>query len=142
MVRNSLRYVGWKQRKEVAADLRAIYSADTQDAAEVALTAFCDKWDEQFPSIGKSWLTHWEHIIPFFNYPKDIRKVIYTTNAIESLNASLRKVIKNKRIFPSDDAALKQLYLALKNISKKWTMPVQNWKEAMNRFAISHEGRL
>lgn len=142
MVRNSLRYVGWKERKAVAADLRSIYTTDTLDAAELALTSFCEKWDKPFPAIGKSWLTHWERIIPIFNYSKAIRKVIYTTNAIESLNGSLRKVIKNKRVFPSDDAALKLLYLALDNISKKWTMPLHNWKDAMNQFSIMYEGRL
>ena len=142
MLRNSLRYVGWKRRKEVAADLKGIYGAATIDEAELALTTFSEKWDAEYPSISKSWLTHWENLTPFFAYPHEIRKVIYTTNAIESLNGSLRKVIKNKRVFPSDDAALKQLYLALKNISKKWTMPIQNWKEAMNRFSIMFEERL
>jgi len=142
MVRNSLRYVGWKKKKEVATDLKTIYAAKTLGEAELALTAFSDKWDKEFPSISKSWLTHWENIIPFFEYPDDIRKVIYTTNAIESLNMSIRKVIKNKRIFPSDDAALKQLYLALKNISKKWTMPIRDWGAAMNRFMIMFEDRL
>lgn len=142
MVRNSLRYVGWKDRKAVAADLRAIYTADTIEGAELALTSFCEKWDKSFPAIGKSWLTHWDRITPIFSYSKDIRKVIYTTNAIESLNGSLRKVIKNKRVFPSDDAALKLLYLALENISKKWTMSLHNWKDAMNQFSIMYEDRL
>jgi len=142
MVRNSLRFVGWKERKAVAADLRAIYTADTLDGAELALTSFCEKWDKSFPAIGKSWLTHWDRITPIFSYSKEIRKVIYTTNAIESLNSSLRKVIKNKRVFPSDDAALKLLYLALQNISKKWTMSLHNWKEAMNQFSIMYEDRL
>lgn len=142
MVRNSLRYVGWKKKKEVAADLKSIYSASTVEEAELALSAFSEKWDREFPSISRSWLTHWEHLIPFFNYPDEIRKVIYTTNAIESLNMSIRKVIKNKRVFPSDDAALKQLYLALKNISKKWTMPIRDWGAAMNRFVIMFEDRL
>ena len=142
MVRNSLRYVGWKERKAVAADLRSIYTADTIDGAELALTSFCEKWDKSFPAIGKSWLTHWDRITPIFSYSKEIRKVIYTTNAIESLNGSLRKVIKNKRVFPSDDAALKLLYLALENISKKWTMSIHNWKDAMNQFSIMHEDRL
>ena len=142
MVRNSLRYVGWKERKAVAADLRFIYTADTLDAAELALTSFCEKWDKSFPAIGKSWLAHWDHITPIFSYSKEIRKVIYTTNAIESLNGSLRKVIKNKRVFPSDDAALKLLYLALENISKKWTMSLHNWKDAMNQFSIMYEDRL
>ena len=141
MVRNSLRYVSWKKKKEVAADLKTIYAAKTLEEAEMALTVFSEKWDAEFPSISKSWLTHWENIIPFFEYPDEIRKVIYTTNAIESLNMSLRKVIKNKRIFPSDDSALKQLYLALKNISKKWTMPIRDWGAAMNRFSIMFEER-
>jgi len=142
MVRNSLRYVSWKKRKIVAADLRAIYSARTVEEAELALTEFAKKWDKEFPSISKIWLNHWEYITPLFDYPDDIRKVIYTTNAIESLNMSMRKVIKNKRIFPSDDAALKQLYLALKNISKKWTMPIRDWNAAMNRFMIMFEDRM
>lgn len=141
MVRNSLRYVGWKQRKEVAADLRLIYSAKTVEEAELSLTEFAEKWDDKFPAISKSWLNNWDNIIPFFNYPADIRKVIYTTNAIESLNMSIRKVIKNKRVFPSDEAALKQLYLGLKNISKKWTMPIRDWGSAMSRFAIMFEER-
>lgn len=142
MVRNSLRYVSWKNWKEVASDLKTIYKANTLDEAELALTSFSEKWDSQYPSISKSWLTHWENIIPLFDYPADIRKVIYTTNAIESINMSLRKVIKNKRVFPSDEAALKLLYLALNNISKKWTMPIQSWKAALNRFSIMFEERL
>lgn len=142
MVRNSLRYVGWKERKAVAADLRKIYTADTLEAAELAITAFSEKWDKSFPAISKSWLAHWDRITPIFSYSKEIRKVIYTTNAIESLNSSLRKVIKNKRVFPSDDAALKLLYLALENISKKWTMSLHNWKDAMNQFLIMYEDRL
>lgn len=142
MVRNSLRYVGWKKRKEVAADLRTIYTAKTLEEAELALSSFSDKWDSEFPSISRSWLNHWESITPFFDYPEDIRKVIYTTNAIESLNMSIRKVIKNKRVFPSDEAALKLLYLALKNISKKWTMPIRNWGAAMNQFTIMFEDRI
>lgn len=142
MIRNSLRYVGWKSRKIVAADLKAIYGAKTLEEAELALTAFSERWDEQYPSISKSWLNHWENLTCYFAYPAEICRVVYTTNAIESVNMSLRKVIKNKRVFPSDDVALKQLYLALANISKKWTMPVQNWKEAMNRFMIMHEDRI
>lgn len=142
MVRNSLRYVSWKKRKEVAGDLKLIYTAKTVEEAEIALTNFSEKWDKEFPSISKSWLNHWENITPFFEYPAEIRKVIYTTNAIESLNMSIRKVIKNKRVFPSDEAALKQLYLALKNISKKWTMPIRDWGAAMNQFIIRFEDRL
>lgn len=142
MIRSSLRYVSWKKRKEVAADLKAIYGAKTVEEAELALTTFSEKWDKEFPSISKSWFSHWEHITPFFDFPADVRKVIYTTNAIESMNMSIRKVIKNKRIFPSDEAALKQLYLALRNISKKWTMPIRDWGAAMNRFSILFEGRV
>ncbi len=142
MIRNSLRYVGWKSRKEIAADLKKIYGAKTVEAAELALKDFAKKWDAQFPTISKSWLSHWENIIPFFGYPAEIRKVIYTTNAIESVNMSLRKVIKHKRIFPSDEAALKQLYLALRNISKKWTMPIRDWGAAMNRFMIMFDDRM
>ena len=141
-IRNSLRFVSWKNKKTVAQDLRLIYSAKTIDEAELALTSFSEKWDDQYPAISKSWLDKWEKLTPFFAYPQEIRKVIYTTNAIESLNMSLRKVIKHKRVFPNDDAALKQLYLALKNISKKWTMPIQNWKDAMNCFMIIFEERL
>ena len=142
MVRNSLRFVGWKNRKAVATDLRGIYSAKTLIEAEFALSSFGKKWDEQYPTISKSWLEKWDKITPFFAYPDDIRKVIYTTNAIESVNMSLRKVIKHKRIFPSDDAALKQLYLALRNITKKWTMPIRDWKSAMNCLMIMFKERL
>lgn len=141
MVRSSLRYVSWKKRKEVAGDLRAIYNAKTVEEAELALMTFGEKWDKEFPSISKSWSKHWQNISPFFDFPSDIRKVIYTTNAIESLNMSIRKVIKNKRIFPSDESAFKQLYLALKNISKKWTMPIRDWRVAMNQFVIMFEDR-
>lgn len=142
MIRNSLRFVGWKNKKLVAADLKEIYAAPTLEAAAAALKQFSEKWDAQYPSISKSWTEHWDHITPFFAYPKEIRKVIYTTNAIESINMSIRKVIKNKRIFPSDDAVMKQLYLALKNISKKWTRPIHNWGEAMSLFMIIFGDRL
>jgi len=142
LIRQSLRYVGWKERKAVAADLKLIYGSATLDEAEMALTAFAEKWDAQFPTISQIWLRHWENVTPFFGYPPEIRKVIYTTNAIESLNMTLRKVMKNKRVFPSDDAAFKQIYLALQNISKKWTMPIRDWKPALARFMIEFEGRV
>ena len=138
-IRQSLKYVSWKERKQVAADLKKIYGAATLDEAELALVAFAEKWDTKYPSISQSWQRDWENIITFFNYPGDIRKAIYTTNAIESLNMSLRKVIKNKRVFPSDDAVFKLIYLSIKNISKKWTMPIKNWKPAMNRFMIEFD---
>lgn len=142
VIRNSLRYVGYKERKEVAADLKTIYEASTIEEAELALDVFAKKWDKKFPAISRLWIEKWNNIIPFFNYPEDIRRVIYTTNAIESLNMTLRKVLKNKRFFPSDEAAFKQLYLGIKNISKKWTMPIRNWGAAMSRFAIEFGDRL
>jgi len=142
MVRNSLRFVSWKQRKEVAADLKAIYQAATVDQAEMHLTAFAKKWDTSHPTIAKSWRSNWERIIPMFSYPPEIRKAIYTTNAIESLNMSLRKVTKNRGSFPNDEAMTKLLYLAMKNISKKWTLPIRDWKSAMNQFTILFEGRM
>ena len=142
MVRNSLRYVSWKNRKEVAGDLKTIYRANTENEAKLALTEFGKKWDDQYPSISKSWINKWENLSVFFEYPQDIRKVIYTTNPLESVNMSARKVIKNKRVFPSDDAAYKLLYLALNNIAKKWTMPIHDWKAALSRFAIMFEGRM
>src|SRR5215471_1127756 len=142
LVRHSLNYVGWKERKRVAAELRLIYGAATADQAEQQLNEFAAHWDEKFPLISKSWRTNWPRVIPFFAHPPEIRKVIYTTNAIESLNMSLRKVTKTRGSFPSDEAAAKLLYLALRNISKKWTNAVTNWAAALNRFAIIYEDRL
>jgi len=142
MVRNSLRFVSWKQRKEVAADLRLIYQSATAEQAEMELTSFEAKWDKTHPTISQSWRRNWPQVIPFFAYPPDIRKVIYTTNAIESLNMSLRKVTKNRGSFPNDEAMLKLLYLALNNIAKKWTLPIRDWKAAMNRFTILFEDRM
>jgi len=142
LVRHSLNYVGWKQRKEVASDLQTIYRAATREEAELHLAAFAGKWDSQFPTIARSWRSNWERVVPFFAYPADIRRVIYTTNAIESVNMSLRKIIKNRGSFPSDEAALKLLYLALQNIARKWTMPIKEWKAALNRFAILFEDRM
>lgn len=142
MVRHSLNYVSWKQRKEVAADLKDIYQAPTVEMAEANLEKFAAKWDASHPSISKSWRNNWERIIPFFSYPSEIRKAIYTTNAIESLNMSLRKVTKNRGHFPNDDAMFKLLYLALRNIAKKWTMPIKDWKSALNQFSIIFEDRM
>ncbi len=123
MVRYSLNYVGWKLRKEVAADLRAIYTAHSADEAQTRLNEFDEKWGADYPAIVKSWRSNWARIIPFFDYPPEIRRVIYTTNAIESVNMSLRKVTKNRGSFPNDDSLLKLFYLAINNISKKWTIP-------------------
>ena len=142
MVRNSLNYVGWKKRKEVAADLKRIYAATTSDEAEQRLCEFEDKWDQEFPPIAQSWRNNWSRIIPFFDYPPEIRRIIYTTNAIESVNMSLRKVTKSRGSFPHDDAVTKLFYLALRNISKKWTQPLPDWKPALNRFTIQFEGRM
>ncbi len=142
MVRHSLKYVSWKKRKEVAADLKAIYTAPTTAQASANLEEFSRKWDSEYPSISVSWRTNWERITPLFGYPPEIRKVIYTTNAIESLNMSLRKVTKNRGSFPNDESAFKLLYLALRNIAKKWTMPLWDWKSALNQFAILFEGRM
>jgi putative transposase len=141
MVRNSLSYVSYQDRKAVAADLRKVYGAVTESEAEQELVDFGEKWDKKYPTISKSWLNHWERIIPFFAFPADIRKAIYTTNAIESMNMTLRKVLRNHRTFPTDESAMKVIYLAIHNISKKWTMPIRNWNGALNRFAIEFEGR-
>lgn len=136
LVRNSLNQVSWKQRKHVAAGLRAIYTASTADEAARALDAFAAIWDAQYPQIAKSWRLHWQRIIPFFAYAPEIRKVIYTTNVIESVNYSLRKLIKTRGAFPTDEAAMKLLYLGLRNICQRWTMPIQNWKQAMSQLMI------
>ncbi|MHB1735464.1 MAG: IS256 family transposase [Acidithiobacillus sp.] len=142
MVRYSLNYVSWKLRKAVAADLRVIYSAATVAEAEAQFAAFAEKWGEAYPPIVQSWRRNWARLIPFFDYPPEIRKVIYTTNAIESVNMSLRKITKNRGAFPSDDALLKLFYLALQNISQKWTMPIRDWKAALNRFIIQFDDRM
>ena len=142
MVRHSLNFVPWKERKQVAADLKAIYKAETVEMAEARLTDFEEKWDAKYPPISRSWRRNWEQIIPFYSYPLEIRKVIYTTNAIESLNMTLRKIIKNRGHFPNDEAATKLLYLALKNVAKKWKKPIREWTKALNQFAIIFENRL
>mgnify|MGYP001070057245 FL=1 len=142
MVRNSLRYVSWKERKAVAAGLKSIYQSVTVEEAELELDRFAQTWDDRFPSISKSWRNNWAHLIPLFNYPQDIRKAIYTTNAIESLNSVIRKNTKNRKIFPSDQSALKVIYLAIEAASQKWTMPIHHWKNAMNRFMIEFPDRV
>lgn len=142
MVRNSLSYVGWKERKAVAADLKAIYRAATVAQSEQALEAFAQKWDKKYPSISKSWRAHWPELITFLKYPEEIRKAIYTTNAIESVNRSLRKITKNRGVFPNEESLLKLYYLALERAAKKWTMPIHNWSQALNRFAIEFGDRM
>lgn len=142
LVRHSLNFVGWKERKEVARGLKAIYASATEAEAEIRLAEFAARWDEKFPMISRSWRANWPRVIPFFAHPPEIRRVIYTTNAIESLNMSLRKVTKTRSSFPNDEAVLKLLYLALRNIAKRWTMPIHDWKAALNRFAIIYEDRM
>jgi putative transposase len=137
-----LNFVGWKDRKQVAEDLRRIYSAATIEQAELALCQFEEKWSDRFAPIGDSWRKNWTRLTTFFDYPQDIRKVIYTTNAIESVNMSLRKITKNRGSFPTDEAVLKLFYLALNNISQKWTMPIRDWKAALNRFTIQFGDRM
>ena len=141
-VRASLRYVSYKDRRAVAADLKKIYRAPTLDEAEQQLACFAQTWDQRYPVIHRAWTKNWDQLTPFFAYPPDIRKAIYTTNAIESLNSSLRKIIKTRRSFPSDEAAVKLMYLALQNIAKKWTMPIPHWAQALNQLAILFEGRV
>jgi putative transposase len=142
MVRHSLNYVSWKRRKEVAADLRHIYQAATVQEAEQRLGEFEVRWDEEYLPIGQSWRRNWSRLIPFFDYPPEIRKVIYTTNAIESVNMSLRKLTKNRGSFPSDEALLKLFFLALRNISQKWSLPIRDWKAALTRFTIEFGDRI
>lgn len=136
MVRNSLKFVSYKDRKKMAADLKTIYKAVTVEQAETALAEFAQTWDKRYPMVSQSWQSNWPKIIPFFAYSEEIRKAIYTTNAIESLNSSLRKVTKNRNSFPNDESATKLLYMALENIMKKWTMPIRNWPLAVHQFAI------
>ena len=140
MVRASLNYVNWKERKRVAHDLKSIYRAATAEEAERQLAEFAAQWDQRYPSISALWRRNWPGVIPFFQFPPEIRKIVYTTNAIESLNMSLRKAIKTRGAFPSEEAALKVMYLALRNLARKWNL-VQGWKEALNRFALVWEAR-
>ena len=136
LMRNCLKYVPWKDKKQVAADLKPIYQAATIEEAERALDAFSQEWDDLYPAISQIWLRHWEHVIPIFDYPMAIRRVIYTTNAIESLNRSFRKIIKTKAVFPDEESVFKLLYLSMKNIIKKWNRPIRDWTAAASHFAI------
>ncbi|EAS9107058.1 IS256 family transposase [Salmonella enterica] len=142
MVRNSLKYVSWKDYKAVTSGLKAVYQAPTEEAALMALDAFAGKWDDKYPQISKSWHAHWENLNTFFGYLPDIRKAIYTTNAIESLNSVIRAAIKKRKVFPTDDSVRKVVYLAIKDASKKWSMPIQNWRLAMSCFIIEFGDRL
>ena len=142
MVRNSCKFVPFKDRKAIAADLRKIYSAPSEEMAVDELEAFSKRWDSRYPMISRSWKSKWAELTPFFKFPETIRKVIYTTNAIESLNFSVRKVTKNRQSFPTADAAMKLVFMALQNISTKWTMPIRDWGAALNQFAILYGDRV
>jgi putative transposase len=142
MVRSSLRYVGWKERKAVAQDLRSIYTAATAEDGFRMLEAFAAKWDGRFPKISQAWREKWVHLSPFFGYPPEIRRVIYTTNAVESINASLRKVTRKRGAFPNAESVRKVLYLAIRSVSRRWTKPIKNWYSALNHLTIVFEGRI
>ncbi len=133
-IRNSARYVVWKDKKEYANDMRYIYEAPTRKAAEAALNDFALKWDAKYSYAVKSWQNNWEDLTVFFDFPVEIRKIIYTTNLIENLNGKIRKYTKNKLSFPTDEAVIKSVYLALRETSKKWTQPIKNWGLILNQF--------
>ena len=142
LIRNSLDYASWKDRKPLAAALRPIYTASSAEAAVAALDAFeAGEWGRKFPTVVSAWRRAWDRVIPFFAFPPAVRRVIYTTNAIESVNARVRKIIKTRGHFPNDEAAIKLIWLALRNITADWNMPVHHWKDAMNQFAILYEDR-
>ena len=136
MIRNSTKYVSYKDLKEVTTDLKKIYTATNEEAGEIELEIFAEKWQSKYPVIADIWKRNWTGIIPLFAFPEQIRKAIYTTNIIESANRQIRKIIKNKGVFPDDKSIQKIIYLALRNASKKWTMPIKNWSLALNQFEI------
>ena len=142
LVRAALRYVSTADSKPVVADLKKIYQAATVLEAEQALDAFAQAWDAKYPTIAKQWRAKWTDIIPLFDFPPPIRKAIYTTNAIESVNSVIRKFTRNRKIYPNEESALKIIYLAIREASRKWTLPIRHWKTALNHFAILYEGRL
>ena len=142
MVRNSVKYAPWKDYKPVTADLKCIYQSVTEEQALLALDEFATRWDDKYPQISRSWRAYWDKLNTLFNCLGEIRKAIYTTNAIESLNSVICKVIKKRKLFPTDDSAKKVVYLAIQDASKKWTMLIRNWKAALNRFMIEFEDRL
>ena len=142
LIRSSLDYASWKDRKLLAAAIKPIYTAVSVEAAQSELEAFeVSQWGQKFPTVAAAWRRAWDRVIPFFAFPPAVRRVIYTTNAIESINSQLRKIIKSRGHFPSDDAATKLIWLALRNITADWGRAAHNWKEAMNQFAILYEER-
>ena len=142
LVRAALKYVSDKDSKEVIKDLKTIYQAATVSEAEQALDRFAEKWDDKYPTIGKQWRLRWADIVAMFEFPPEIRKAIYTTNAIESVNSVIRKFTRNRKIYPNEESALKIVYMAIHEASRKWTLPIHHWKQALNHFAILFEGRL
>jgi len=142
MVRNSVKYISYKDRKAVTGDLKEIYLAPSEDAAGNALDRFSEKWDGKYPVISKSWRNRWAEVIPFMKFSPEIRKAIYTTNAIESINYNLQRNLKTRQSFPNDEAAMKLIFMILRRISKKWTMPIRNWGEALNQFAVIYGDRV
>ena len=141
LVRASLNYVSWKERKQVAEDLKSVYRAATEEQARQEMAAFAERWNPKYAPIAALWQRNWDRVIPFFAFPVEIRKMIYTTNAVESLNMSLRKALKTRVAFPSEEAALKVMYLALRNVIKKWESPL-HWKAALNQFTLLWEDRI
>jgi len=142
MIRNSARFVSYKDRKELVRDLKPVYTAPSREGAESALADFEEKWGRRYPMIGASWRTNWERVVPFLDFPPEIRRIIYTTNAIESLNSSLRKLVYHRGHFPNDEAVSKLLYLALRNLEKRWDRSARDWSRALGQFSIFFEGRL
>jgi len=142
LVRAALRYVSHEDSKQVIRDLKKIYQSATVIEAEAALEEFAQAWDEKYPTIAKQWRAKWADIITLFDFPPPIRKAIYTTNAIESVNSVIRKFTRNRKIYPNEASALKLVYMAIHEASRKWTMPIRNWKPALNHFAIMYEDRM
>ena len=141
-VRNTLRYVAWKDRRELSQDLKTIYGAATLEEAQAALNRFDEKWSRKYPHILKSWRVNWDRLMTYFRYPVEIRKLMYTTNLIESVNSKFRKASDARRVFPSNDAILKVLYMAAMELEKKWTMPIRDWPLIYTQLMILFEGRL
>ena len=142
MIRNSVKYVPFKDRKAVTRDLKEIYLAPSEDTAKTALDMFGEKWDVKYPAISKSWLSRWNEVIPYMKFSPEIRKAIYTTNSVESLNFTLQRNLKTRQSFPNDEAAMKLIFMILRRISKRWTMPIRNWGEAMHQFSVIYGDRV
>ena len=142
MIRNSVKYVPYKDRKAVTADLKEIYLAPSADSAEAALGKFSEKWDVKYPAISKSWRSRWNEVIPYMKFSPEIRKAVYTTNAVESVNFTLQRNLKTRQSFPNDEAAMKLVFMILRRISKRWTMPIRNWGEAIHQFSVIYGDRV